>query len=299
MNRACIVLLTVVLHQFHPSEALACSATPLVVSPLLPQENASGVGLDAALIASSNTGVPLEFELVKADSPADLADGGVEDVELGVDCGEETEGRRYVCVAKPADGLEPNTNYVWKVSSEFARVAPDWRSFRTSKGASSVGETKVDVEIVEETYVDKHPCGQNHEVTLEVDVNALQNPVVFNIPAVRWAPYYSGGPVLLTESGSTQQIKVWWPPECFDAELISVTGERQVLTELCAELDVEARKRKYGDESDDSESKASDSSSGCTAGPRSPGNVLWLGAMAALVGSVAWRRRKPAAQPTR
>lgn len=288
------------MHQSYASEALACSATPLGVSPLLPLENASGVGLDAALIASSNTGVPLEFELVRADSAADLADGGeVEGIELDVDCGEETEGRRYVCVAKPADGLEPNTNYVWKVSSEFARLGPDWRSFRTSKGASSAGETKLDVEIVEETYVDKHPCSQNHEVTLEVDVKALQNPVVFNIPAVRWAPYYSGGPVLLTESGSTQQIKVWWPPECFDVELISVTGERQVLTELCTELDVEARKRKYGDESDDSDSKASDSGSkasdssgGCTAGPRSPGNVLWLGAVVALVGSVAWRRRK-------
>jgi hypothetical protein len=294
MKRVSVVLLGIMLHQFHASEASACSALPLVVSPLLPLEDATGVGTDAALIASSTAGVPLEFELAKADSPEELGDGGdVDGVELDVDCGEKNaEGKRYVCVAKPVDGLEPNANYVWKVSSEFGVNLPEWRSFRTSKNTTKVGETKVGVEIVEETFDEGRPCSQNHELTLELEVEALENPVVFNIPDVRRGPHYPGGPELLTEGDATREHKVWSPPKCFEAEVISVTGERRVLKELCTEIDTKSKGTMGAKASGGSGSGASSS---CTASPRSPRSSLWWGAMAALIGCAAWRRRKPVA----
>ncbi len=49
-------------HHFHASTAYACSPSPLEVKPLLPSDDANGVGLDAALIASSNA-TPAAFEL--------------------------------------------------------------------------------------------------------------------------------------------------------------------------------------------------------------------------------------------
>lgn len=103
----------VVLHQVHAVTAYACTPLPAVVSPLLPLDGATEVGVDAVLIASGNAGEPLKFELLTAAFGDAGQDASAEKVELAVDCAQ----RGYLCIAKPVAPLVSHGRYEWRVRS--------------------------------------------------------------------------------------------------------------------------------------------------------------------------------------
>jgi hypothetical protein len=226
MKRIGVVLAVVVLHQVHAEPAAACGAVPYLLSLLLPLEDATTVGVDAALIASVNMGGAFDFELRKADELDE--DAGADGVELDVEC-EAAEGSK-VCIAKPTTLLEPNTNYVWRLKSEGYQQVSPWRAFATTDVASPVGETQIDAQVVSE-HRTENVCGDYYTVDLAIQVGELRGPTVLHVPG-RWINLFEAQ-VLLTEGNVKTELRVLWPPPCFDIELVDATGQRNRVAALC------------------------------------------------------------------
>lgn len=321
MKRIGVVLAVVVLHQVHAEPAAACGATPYLLSPLLPLEDATRVGVDAALIASVNMGGAFDFELRKADELDE--DAGADGVELDVEC--EAEGSK-VCVAKPTSLLEPNTKYVWRLKSEGYQQVSPWRAFATTDVASPVGETQIDAHVISEHRLE-NPCGGYYSVNLAVQVGELRGPTVLHVPGRWFNPFEAQ--FVLTEGNVKTELGVLWPPPCFDIELVDATGQRNRVAALCtpsAHLDGGVDGSTSTDQSDGVDTKSATTSdevsdtkqdggsggrdddgalrgisqtrNGCTIAATSgtkptsgsQGTLGWLGALGIAVGTV-WRRR--------
>lgn len=312
----------VVLHQVHAVTAYACTPLPAVVSPLLPLDGATEVGVDAVLIASGNAGEPLEFELLAAAIGDAGQDAGGERVELAVDCGQGSNGGGYLCIAKPVVPLLSHARYEWRaISSLFG--SSNFRSFVTSDVRTVPFELpSFDARVVSERISDS-PCGGNHSVTLDVKVGEFDGLAVLSAPGVLPSLYVE--PVVLTEGNWSQQLLIPLPPPCFELELIAPNGERRSVAELCTPSSLVTADAgahtggehtvgppSDGDTDEPAESAGetdggasgiepkadkgasahgiSESRSGCTVGLRSPGYLAWLSGVA-VVCSAAWRRR--------
>jgi hypothetical protein len=182
-----LALGALVLHQLHASSAYACAPAPFLASQLLPLEGATDVGVDAALIASANFGELIEFELLEAAFTDAGPDAGGESVELAVDCGQMTNGRGYLCIAKPVEPLLSHTRYAWRTTSG-GRPNLEWQTFETSDAVTpALDLPTVDARIVEEHHGD-NPCGVEYAVTLNVSVGAFEGLAVFGAPgALPWS----------------------------------------------------------------------------------------------------------------
>ncbi len=244
-----------VFHQLHASPARACGATGFMFSPLLPLEGATDVGVDAALIASTNGG-PIAFELRRVnaahvenaaagDVPRDAGwgasdeDAGEANGQLSVTCKGPAYGGQ-LCVAKPSSPLAANTEYEWSA----VVAAPDgldpgsvhtgvWYKFTTSNmhGVPAPVDLRTEV-LANNRYLDA-PCGNEHFVRLEVSAEMAAQPLVVNVHDV--SPSYVMEPKVLTSESLAVEVPLYNPPECVRLETFDVTGKRTELELLCPE----------------------------------------------------------------
>lgn len=251
MRRLGLALGLAVLHFLHGADAHACGPTPFMLSALLPLENQSDVGIDAALIASVNYQGPLAFELRRVgdgedSNPAGVVDGGTTPgagdpdssaVAVDVECHEATWGGHF-CVAKPTSALEPSTQYEWSAAVEIGEgqdpgyFAPTpWRKFTTSNRVTVSQAITLEARVQKNNRFLDPLCGIDHLVEVAVNVSRIEMPVVLNAWGV--TPSYVMEPLVLTADTSKFTWSLYGPPECVQLEAWDGAGKRTDILELC------------------------------------------------------------------
>ncbi len=245
MNRLILLSGAALLHLFHSNSAEACGTYVPEVFPLLPQNGAEAVPLNAVLIAAANYDEPrFALRVVERNAGAlvsgepdagaleTLSDAGAE-VAVSTEC--ERGSSLFFCRARIDGGLQPNTDYEWKVRTDSVveRVVDSgWRRFRTgSTEAARLAPPDIPVRVVMNDYAPDDLCGGPDRIALELDPQHVDQAYAVDLFGLK---YHSWSHARVVQPG-TQPVTTQFndPVDCVDVAAFDVIGERYELRRVC------------------------------------------------------------------